>query len=105
MMGERTVVQEALFYSFNLERYALAISLLRSIDLFVDLSGIREHCRISGTLAGPELFARKGTDGANLAYGRPLVTPVTRAWHDPISVILSIKLPRLSTKRRGIIGV
>lgn len=39
MMGERTVAQEALFYSFNLERHVPADHLLRSIDRFVDLSG------------------------------------------------------------------
>ena len=40
MMGERTLMQEALFYEFNLERYVPADHLLRSIDRFVDLSGI-----------------------------------------------------------------
>ena len=45
MMGERTVMQEALFYSFNIERHVPADHLLRSIDRFVDLSGIREHLR------------------------------------------------------------
>ncbi|WP_034161465.1 hypothetical protein [Sphingomonas sp. ERG5] len=40
-MGERTVAQEALFYSFNLERHVPADHLLRSIDRFVDLSDIR----------------------------------------------------------------
>ena len=34
MMGERTVAQEALFYSFNLERHVPADHLLRSIDRF-----------------------------------------------------------------------
>jgi len=43
MMGERTVAQEALFYSFSLERHVPADHMLRSIDRFVDLSGIREH--------------------------------------------------------------
>jgi transposase len=43
MMGERTVAQEALFYGFSLERHVPADHLLRSIDRFVDLSGIREH--------------------------------------------------------------
>jgi transposase len=43
MMGERTVAQEALFYSFNLERHVPAGHLLQSIDRLVDLSGIREH--------------------------------------------------------------
>ena len=45
MMGERTMAQEALFYSFNLERHVPADHLLRSIDRFVDLSDIREHLR------------------------------------------------------------
>ena len=45
MMGERTVEQEALFYSFSLERHVPADHLLRSIDRFVDLSGIREYLR------------------------------------------------------------
>src|SRR4051812_27729363 len=45
MMGERTVMQEPLFYSFSLERHIPDDHLLRSIDRFVDLSGIREHLR------------------------------------------------------------
>ena len=45
MMGERMVAQEALFYSFNLDRHVPADHLLRSIDRFVDLSAIREHLR------------------------------------------------------------
>ena len=32
MMGERTVAQEALFYSFNIERHVPTDHLLRSID-------------------------------------------------------------------------
>ena len=44
MMGERRV-QEALFYEFSLERHVPADHLLRSIDRFVDLSGVREHLR------------------------------------------------------------
>jgi transposase len=45
MMGERTVAQEALFYSFSLERHVPAGHMLRSIDRFVDLSSIREHLK------------------------------------------------------------
>ena len=45
MMGERTVAQEALFYGFSLERHAPADHLLRSLDRFVELSGIREQLR------------------------------------------------------------
>lgn len=63
MMGERTVAQEALFYSFNLERHVPADHLLRSIDRFVDLSGIREHLRPFYSATGrpsvdPELMIR-----------------------------------------------
>ena len=36
MMGERTVMQEALFYEFNLEQHVPSDHLLRSIDRFVD---------------------------------------------------------------------
>jgi len=45
MMGERTVMQEALFYSFSIENHVPADHLLRSIDRFVDLGGLREHLR------------------------------------------------------------
>jgi transposase len=63
MMGERTVAQEALFYSFNLERHVPADHLLRSIDRFVDLSSIREHLRPYYSETGrpsidPELMIR-----------------------------------------------
>src|SRR5690348_1305487 len=63
MMGERTVVQEALFYEFNLERHLPADPLLRSIDRFVDLSGIRAHLRsfyseIGRPSIDPELLIR-----------------------------------------------
>ena len=43
MMGERMVAQEALFCSFSLENHVPADCMLRSIDCFVDLSGIRDH--------------------------------------------------------------
>jgi len=63
MMGDRTVAQEALFYSFSLERHVPADHLLRSIDRFVDLSGIREHLRPYYSETGrpsidPELMIR-----------------------------------------------
>src|ERR671938_1073695 len=45
MMGHRQVEQAALFYEFSLEQHVPADHLLRSIDRFVDLSGIREHLR------------------------------------------------------------
>ena len=43
MMGERRVMQEALFYGFSLERHVLSDHLVRKIDGFVDLSEVRAH--------------------------------------------------------------
>ena len=43
MMGERRVMQEALFYDFSLERHVPDGHLLRKIHRFVDLSGLRAH--------------------------------------------------------------
>ncbi len=37
MMGERRVMQEALFYGFSLKRHVPNSHLLRKIDRFVDL--------------------------------------------------------------------
>src|SRR3979409_1145660 len=45
MMGERRVQQDPLFYEFSLERPVPASHLLRSIERFVALSGIRDHLR------------------------------------------------------------
>jgi transposase len=45
MMGARTVMQEALFYSFSLEDHVPQSHLLRAVDRFVDLNGIREKLR------------------------------------------------------------
>ena len=43
MMGDRRVDQGALFYEFCLERHVPQDHLLRAIDRFVDLEGVREH--------------------------------------------------------------
>jgi transposase len=43
MMGERQVDQAALFYEFSLERHVPLDHLLRAIDRFVDLEGVRAH--------------------------------------------------------------
>jgi transposase len=43
MMGERRVMQEALFYGFSLERHIPDNQLLRKIDRFVALTGLRAH--------------------------------------------------------------
>jgi len=42
MMGVRAVMQESLFYQFRLEDHVPADSLLRHIDRFVDLTGLRD---------------------------------------------------------------
>jgi transposase len=43
MIGERQVDQAALFYEFSLERHVPAEHMLRAIDGFVDLEGVRSH--------------------------------------------------------------
>ena len=43
MMGPRQVEQGALFYEFSLETHVRADHLLRSIDRFVDLTGLRQE--------------------------------------------------------------
>src|ERR687893_808708 len=63
MMGKRMAAQEALFYGFSLERHVPADHLLRSIDRFVDLSGLREQLRPFYSETGrpsidPELIIR-----------------------------------------------
>jgi transposase len=68
MMGERTVMQEALFYSFRIEDHVPADHMLRSIDRFVDLTGIREHLKPFYSDTGrpsidPELMIRMLTIG------------------------------------------
>lgn len=63
MMGARTVMQEALFYSFSLEDHVPQSHLLRAVDRFVELSGIREKLRPFYSETGrpsidPELMIR-----------------------------------------------
>lgn len=43
MMGDRRVDQTALFYEFSLDQHVPADHMLRAIDRFVDLDGIRAH--------------------------------------------------------------
>ena len=63
MMGERQVDQAALFYEFSLERHVPLDHLLRSIDRFVDLDGVRAHVApfyspIGRPSVDPELLIR-----------------------------------------------
>src|SRR6478752_6095069 len=43
MMGDRLVTQESLFYQFRLDDHIPADHMLRAIDRFVDLDGLRRH--------------------------------------------------------------
>jgi hypothetical protein len=43
MMGERRVMQKALFYGFSLGRRVPDNQMLRRIDRFVDLSEVQTH--------------------------------------------------------------
>jgi transposase len=63
MMGERRVMQEALFYGLSLERHVSDDHLLRKIDPFVDLSGLRAHLApycsdVGGPSIDPKLMMR-----------------------------------------------
>lgn len=63
MMGERQVDQAALFYAFSLERHVPSDHLLRAIDRFVDLEGVRAHVapfysQIGRPSIDPELLIR-----------------------------------------------
>ena len=63
MMGPKQVAQGALFYEFSLEDHVPADHLLRSIDRFVDLSGMRTHLAPFYSATGrpsvdPELMVR-----------------------------------------------
>ena len=63
MMGERQVEQSELFYDFSLERHVPCDHVVRSIDRFVDLSGVRRHLASFYSTIGrpsidPELMIR-----------------------------------------------
>src|SRR5881396_482393 len=63
MMGERLVRQDALFYEFSLEGHVPERHLLRSIDRFVELDGVRRelapyYSAIGRPSVDPELMIR-----------------------------------------------
>ena len=63
MMGERRIGQGALFYEFSLERHVPQRHLLRSIDRFVELDGLRQelapfYSEIGRPSIDPELMIR-----------------------------------------------
>ena len=43
MMGDRLMMQERLFYQFRLDDHVPADHMLRAIDCFLDLDGLRQH--------------------------------------------------------------
>ena len=63
MMGDRLVMQESLFYQFRLDDHVPADHMLRAIDRFVDLDGLRRHLAPFYSTTGrpsidPELMIR-----------------------------------------------
>src|SRR4051794_2858390 len=63
MMGKRTVMEDALCCEFSIERHVPADHLLRSMDCFLDLAGLRSHLRpfyskIGRPSIDPELMIR-----------------------------------------------
>jgi hypothetical protein len=63
MMGERQIDQAALFYKFSLDRHVPADHILRAIDRFADLEGVRTHLASFYSSTGrpsidPELLIR-----------------------------------------------
>jgi transposase len=63
MMGDRLVMQESLFYQFRLDDHVPADHMLRAIDCFVDLGGLRQHLAAFYSATGrpsidPELMIR-----------------------------------------------
>jgi transposase len=75
MMGERRSGQEALFYEFSLERHVPAEHLLRSIDRFVELDGVRSelapfYSEVGRPSIDPELMIRMLSSVTALAYAR-----------------------------------
>ena len=63
MMGDRRAAQSALFYEFSLETHVPSGHLLRSIDRFVELDGLRRelapfYSDIGRPSVDPELMIR-----------------------------------------------
>ena len=79
MMGERQVDQAALFYAFSLERHVL----LRAIDRFVDLDGVRTHVAPFYCLFGLALTLYFASQGA----GRMTVPAVAGVLRMAVTVL------------------
>jgi len=80
MMGERRVMQEALFYGFSLERHVPDSHLLRKIDRFVDLSGLRAHLGPYYRVSRPKEFHLRPLSEPDVslsAHPAPIIHPTT----------------------------
>ena len=92
MMGHQRVEQAGLFYEFSLERHVPADHLLRSIDRFVELDGLRRelscfYSAIGRPSIAPELMIRMLLVG--YCFGIRSATSVRRGSPQPgISLVL-----------------
>jgi hypothetical protein len=82
-------VQEELFYGFSLERHVLANHLLRAMDGFVDLSGVRQHLApfyspIGRASIDPELLIRMLIVGYCFDLGGNAVPVSAAAWAESL---------------------
>ncbi len=66
MMGQRSVGQEQLFYSFNLEEHVPQDHLLREIDPFLDLGDLRRHLA--------EFYSHTGRPSSDVCAKRCILT-------------------------------
>jgi hypothetical protein len=66
MMGDRRIDQAALFHEFSRQRHVPADHMLRSIDRFVDLEGVRSR----GPRWPPALAGRAQDSDGRRAGGR-----------------------------------
>ena len=87
MMGERQVQQDTLFYEFSLERHVPERHLLRSIDRFVELDGLRRalapfYSEMGRPSIDPELLIRMLIVGYcfGIRSERRLCEEVTSTW-------------------------
>jgi len=87
MTGERRVDQEHLFYEFSLERHVPDTHLLRSIDRFVELDGLRrELAPFYGEMGRPSIdpgAADPDTDRRLLLWHPLGATAVRRGSPEP----------------------
>ena len=84
MMGERRVMQEALFYGFSLERHIPDNNLLRKIDRFVDLSEVRTHLEPYYSETGRPSIDPEHVGLPPLSSGGALVARPWLRFHTPL---------------------